>query len=61
MVNFVNYPLPSTDLLEASTNITAISLPSFPSQSGECFLKILATKMPSVFPWQVMIESESVL
>lgn len=56
MVNFVNYPLSSTELLEASTDITPISLPSFPSHSGEHFLKTLARKMPSVFPWQVMIE-----
>lgn len=56
MVNFVNYPLLSTELLEASTSITDISLPSFPSHSGEHFLKTLARKMLSVVPEYVGIE-----
>lgn len=54
--NFVSYPLLSTELLEASTNITDISLPSFPSCSGEHFLKTLARAMLSVVPGYVRIE-----
>lgn len=41
MVNFVNYPLLSTELLEARADITAISLSSFTVEniSSELLLK----------------------
>lgn len=51
MVNFVNYPLLSAELLQASTDITAIFLPSFPPHSGGHFFTTRARKMPHLFPW----------
>lgn len=56
MVNFVNYLLLSAELLEASTNITDISLPSFVSQSREHFINTLARKILSVVPGYIRIE-----